>query len=164
MNFRDFMHNDPDECHDKDLTLHDCIADKISIVNGFLYFYFPNGFWITDSHKDNEYKKTIRTDSSLVEFAVKDTDDILLQVFTSKTFCRLRKSIVENWNVEQLLSTVNSNKCTIEFITQYRSYFEQMWHCIIHSNKKPYYRECQLYLPGTKATFFWNNLRPECEW
>jgi hypothetical protein len=75
-----------------------------------------------------------------------------------------QKKRVKNWHVEQLIAAINSKKYTLEFITQYRSHYEQMWHCVIHSKKKLYYRDCQLYLPKTEATFFWNNLRPDCEW
>jgi len=162
--YESFRHADPDVFHGKELSLHDCTADEVSFENGILRFSLPNGFWVTPHHKKNGYGKTIRTGPSAVEFAVKDIDDISLRVFTGSTLCWSRKTIVESWHVEQLISSVNSRKCTLEFITQYRSHFEQMWHCTIHSEKKPYYRECQLYLPEAEATFLWNDLRPDHEW
>lgn len=164
MTYKNFIHNDPDVFHDKELTLHDCIADKISFENGLLRFSLPDGIWVTPHHKENEFKKTVRTGPSMVEFTVKDIDDITVRVFTKNTWCWSRKTSAEIWHMEQLVSAVNSGKCTMEFITQYRTGFEQMWHCVIHSKKKPYYRECQLYLPETEATFCWNNLRPDCDW
>ena len=159
-----FAHNDPDEFHDKELTLHDCVANQISFEKGTLRFSFPDGFWVTPNHIESTCINTVRTGSSVVDFVVKDIDDILIRVYTRHGYHRFRKTIVEIWNMEQLISAVNSGKHTIEFVTQYRSYYEQMWHCVIHSKKKPYYRECQIYLPETEAAFRWNDLRPDCEW
>lgn len=159
-----FIHNDPDVFHGKELTIHDCISNKISFEDGALCFYLPDGFWVTPHHKDNQCEKIVRTGGSAVEFAIKDIDDIKVHVFTRNAWFWSRKTSVEIWHIEQLISAVNSGKCTIEFITQYRSWFEQMWHCAIHSERRPYYRECQLCLPETEAVFHWNNLRPEREW
>ena len=164
MTYENFKHINPDEYHDKKLTLHDCTADKILFENNTLRFYLPDGFWVTPHHEENSSEKTVRTDVSVADFSIKDIDDIMVYVFTRHRFLWFRKTSVAIWNMEQLISLVNSGKCTLEFITQYRTYGEQMWHCAIRSNKKPYYRECQLYLPETEATFFWNGLRPEREW
>ena len=159
-----FKHIDPDEFHGKELTLHDCMSDKISFENHTLRFYLPDGFWVTSHHIENASEKVIRTDASVVDFSIEDIDDIIVRVFTSHRCFGFRNTSVELWNMEQLISAINSGKCTLEFITQYRTHYEQMWHCVIHSKKKPYYRECQLHLPETEATFFWNDLRPDREW
>lgn len=158
MVYENFKHIDPDEFHGKELTLHDCIADKILYKNSTLRFYLPDGFWVTPYHIANSSEKVVRTDASVVVFSIEDIDDIAVRVFSRNTWCWSQKTSVENWHAKQLISAVNSGKCTIEFIAQYRSYYEQMWHCSIRSNKKPYYRECQLHLPNTHATFCWNDL------
>lgn len=159
-----FKHIDPDEYHGKELTLHDCIANKISFESNTLRFYLPDGLWVTPYHKENTYGKTLRTDAAAVSFSAEDMDDITVRVFTKNTWCWSRKTCVENWHMEQLMTAVNSGNCTLEFLTQYRSHYEQLWHCVIHSPKRPYYRECQLYLPAAEATFFWNDLHPDREW
>ena len=150
--------------HGKELTLHDCVADKITFENKTLRFVLPDGFWVTTHHEVNSSEKTVRTDASVVDFAIADIDDITIHVFTRNSWCWSRKTIVETWHMEELISAVNSGKCIIEFITQYRSYYEQLWHCVIRSDKKPFYRECHLHLPNTMATFYWNNLRLDHEW
>jgi len=162
--YKNFKYIDPDEFHGKELTLHDCVADHISYVNGILRFRFPDGFWVTPHHEKNSSEKTVRTDASVVDFSTEDIDDITVRVFTRNACCWSRKTIMEIWPMEQLISAVNSGKCTIEFVTQYRSYYEQMWYCVIHSKKKPYYMECHLHLPKAKGIFRWNDLRPEREW
>ena len=80
-----FNHIDPDEFHGKELTLHDCIADKISFENNTLRFYLPDGFWVTPHHEVNSFEKTVRTDASVVDFSIEDIDGISVRVFTSNT-------------------------------------------------------------------------------
>ena len=164
MTYKSFKHTDPDNFHGKELTLHDCISDKISYEDSILRFFLSDGFWVTPHHKENSSEKVVRTDASAVDFSIEDIDEVMVRVFTRNTWCWSRKTSVEIWNMEQLIALVNSGKCTIEFITQYRTHYEQMWHCAIRSDKKPYYRECQLHLPNTNATFCWNNLCLDREW
>ena len=156
-----FKHNDPDNFHDKEITLHDCYAEKIIYADGFLRFYLSDGFWVTPYHEENNLNRTVRTDAAVVDFRIENIDDIILDVFTRNIF---KKTKSELWEMNELMNGINSGKCTIEFIHQYRTFFEQMWQCAIRSEKKPYYRECQLHLPETEAIFRWNNLRPDCEW
>lgn len=161
MHVTSFLHNDSDETHNQILSLHDCVADNISYHDGILRFCFPDGFWITPHHRENHLGKTVRTDASAVDFSVADIDDILVRVFTRHIF---RKTTVEIWEMKNIMNDVNNGKYIIEFICQYRSHFEQMWHCAIRSAKKPYYRECQIFIPDTAAVFRWNALRPGREW
>lgn len=164
MTYEHFNHVNPDEFHGKELTLHDCISDKISFEDNILRFFLPDGFWVTPHHKENSFEKVVRTDASVVDFSIENMDEVTVRVFTRNRWCWSRKTSVEIWDMEQLIALVNSGKCTFEFITQYRTHYEQLWHCAIRSNKKPYYRECQLHLPNTNATFCWNNLCLDREW
>lgn len=121
MEYETFIHIDPDEFHGKELSLHDCTADKISFENHTLCFYLSDGFWVTPHHKANSSEKVVRTDASVVSFSIDDIDDIMVRVFTRKRWCFSRKTSVEIWHMEQLMDSVNSGKCMIEFITQYRT-------------------------------------------
>ncbi len=112
-------------------------------------------------HTDSALTKIHRTDSAVVDFSIESIEDIIVHVFERNIF---KKTNVEIWKMSDLLNAINNDECTIEFIYQYRSHFEQMWQCAIHSKKKPYYRECQLHMPETEATFRWNNLSLDCEW
>lgn len=164
MVYESFKHIDPDEFHEQQLTLHDCVAEKISYENNILRFYFPDGFWVTPHHIANSSEYVVRTDASVVDFSIEDIDDIAVCVFSESTWPWSKKTRVEEWHMEKLISSVNTGKCVIEFITQYRSCHTQMWRCWIRSDKKPYHRDCQLYLPQTKATFYWNNLCFDRKW
>ena len=112
-------------------------------------------------HNDNNLGKTVRTDSAVVDFRIKDINDVTLDVFSRSIFNKTR---VDIWKMSELIKNVNNATYTIEFIYQYRASFEHMWKCAIHSKKKPYYRECQLHILSNEAVFYWNELRPECEW
>ena len=158
----EFKHNDADDSHDKVLTLHDCIVENVSYTDGVLRFFLPEGLWIAPTHRDNDLGKVVKTDSAVVDFRISNIDDIVVRVFTQTHFTRRTK--VEIWEMRDLMDSINRGKCTIEFIYQYRTHFEQMWQCAIRSNVKPYYRECQLHLPDTDAVYRWNDLRPDHEW
>ena len=156
-----FLHNDADSCHGQTLSLHDCVAEKVCYSDGVLRFYLSDGLWLLPAHDANELNKIVKTDAAVVDFRIKDPYDITIRVFTQRRF---RKTYVECWELRDLIDAVNSGKCIIEFIYQYRTFFEQMWSCAIRSGEKPYYRECQLHLEQTEAVFRWNNLLPEREW
>ena len=153
-----FKYIDPDSFHGKELSLHDCVADKILLENKTLRFFLSDGFWVTPHHRKNFSDRIVRTDASVVSFSIEDYDDIMVRVFRRHRYLWLRKNCVEFWDMKQLATAVNRGNCTIEFITQYRTDYEQMWYCAIRSKKKPYYRECQLHLPNTNAVYYWNNL------
>lgn len=161
---KSFKHTDPDSFHDRELTLHDCVSNKIIYENNTLRFILPEGFWVTHHHRDNPTPKVVRTDASAVDFTTEDLDDILIHVVIRKRRPWGMKTTVETWDMEQLMACVNGGEFVLDFNTQYRAYYEQMWHCSIRSRKKPYYRECYIHLPNTKATYFWNELNPEREW
>lgn len=156
-----FKHNDPDCYHDKELTLHDCVAENVVHKDSVLSFHFSDGFWIMPQHEANSFDKTIRTDAAQVDFYMEDINDVSIEVHVRNIF---RSTKVEFWNAEDLLHAINNGKLTIEFLYQYRTYFEQMWRCVLCSKKKPYYRECYLHIPGADAIYRWNDLLPHREW
>ena len=159
-----FKNIDPDDFHGKELSLHDCIANRISVEKNIIRFILPDGFWITPDHGENDCGKVVRTDASAVEFSVADISGVTAWMFTEERFWGLKKSRAETWGLAQLIAALNEKNCTLEFVTQYRSFYEQLWYCVIHSDKKPYYRECYLHLPRANASFYWNRLCEEREW
>ena len=164
MSREDFLHTDPDRFHGRELTLHDCVAERITLDGNVIRFYLPDGFWVTTHHIENDTGKVIKTDGAEVAFSVEDPNEVSVTVFNRKRWLWVRRTVVEYWDLKDLISAVNSGKCVLEFITQYRSFHEQMWHCAIRSGKKPWYRECQLFLPQAEGTYCWNQLRPDREW
>ncbi len=157
----EFKHIDLDDSHDETLTLHDCIAEKVYLSDDILRFYFSDGFWIIPCHTENNLNKIVRTDKAVVDFLIKNIDDITIRVFKRNV---LKKTYVVYWKITDLINAINKKNFTIEFIYRYRTYHEQMWYCIIRSKNNYRSYECQLHLPNTLATYYWNDLRPDCVW
>ena len=159
-----FIHNDPDCYHDNQLSLHDCVAEKISLEKNIINFTFPNGIWVTTNHEANCTGNIVRTDLAEVDFCIgneDNPDDIELHIYTQKRF---KKTVVDFWNIDELIQAVNSKKCSIEFLYQYRTNFEQMWQCVLHFKKKPYSKDCYLHIPNAEVKYKWNNLREDRIW
>ena len=161
MIFEKFNHSASDELYDIELSLHDCISDRVIYKENILRFCLPNGFWITSEDTEDQ---CIRTDKAAVDFLVKDINDIMLCVFVKKRIGFSKKTLLEYWDMKKFISDVNNGRYSIEFIYRYTSPHEQLWQCVIHTNKNSDYIECQMHIPDTTATFYWNNLRPECKW
>ena len=75
-----FKHNDPDDCHDNTVILHDCIAEKIMYKNGILCFEFPDGIWVTPLHEANGLGETVRTTAARADFQIEDINDVEVYV------------------------------------------------------------------------------------
>ncbi len=148
--------------YDKDgaaISLHDSRAEKANFENGILTFYFPtDGFWIGSDHDANPTGEAVRTDASEVRFhLLYETDDeSQCYVFDKKSE---RKAVRREWTLSELVSAINSGKYQLEFLYRYiGGYKEQVFTCEICQKKKPYRRECQLWLSVQDVTYCWNDV------
>lgn len=148
--------------YDKDgaaVSLHDSVADRATFENGVLTFYFPeDGLWIHADHEGNPTGNTVRSDSCEVRFhLLYETDDESeCYVFDKKS---KRKAVRKEWTISELISALNSGKYTLEFLYRYKGgYKEQVFSCELCQKKKPYRRECQLWLSVQDVTYCWNEL------
>ena len=150
-----YKHQDKDGAA---ISLHDCRAERSSFENGVLTFYFPkDGFWVLSDHTANSTVEPVRTDASEVRFQLlyEDAeDDFDCYVFDKKSE---RKSVRKRWTVSELVSALNSGKYQLEFLYRYvGGYKELVFYCEICQKKKPYRRECQLWLSVQDVTYCWN--------
>ncbi len=149
--------------YDKDgaaIGLHDSSAEKASFEKGVLTFYFPqDGFWVPSEHEANSTVEPVRTDASEVRFHLlyeDPEDDFKCYVFDKKS---ARKTVRKEWTVSELVTALNSGKYRLEFLYRYvGGYKEQVFTCELLSDKKPYHRECQLWLSVQDVTYCWNEL------
>lgn len=146
--------------YDKDgaaISLHDCRAEKASFENGVLSFYFPkDGFWVLSEHEANSTGEAVRTDASEVRFHLlyETENESQCYVFDKKSE---RKAVRKQWTLSELVSAINSGKYQLEFLYRYvGGYKEQVFYCEICQKKKPYRRECQLWLSVQDVTYCWN--------
>ena len=138
------------EITDENISLHDCHATKVSCENCILTFYFDEGIWVR-SKASNEM---VRTKAACVKFYIESEDpfDACVYVFEKKFGMTLRKE----WSISKLLTAINQKGYTLEFLYQYKGYRSRVIDCMLWSDKKPYSRECQLYLRIKKAEYCWN--------
>lgn len=148
--------------YDKDgaaISLHDCKAEKATFEKGILTFYFPeDGFWICSDHEENSTGEAVRTDASEVRFHLlyEAEDESQCYVFDKKSE---RKSVRKEWTISELVSAINSGKYQLEFLYRYAGgYKELVFTCEICQKKKPYRRECQLWLSVQDVTYCWNEM------
>ncbi len=156
----EFIHNDPDCSYNETLSLHDCEVSSISYSDGILRFRLSDGLIIGAGHPENPYGKTKQTDEAVVDFSVDDPDDVTADILIRRRSGRAR---VKTLSLSELISAANKGKFTLEFLYQYRSFHEQLWHLAVHNKRRLYHGTCHLYLPMTEAVFRWNNLKPESE-
>ena len=148
--------------YDKDgaaISLHDCKAEKATFEKGILTFYFPeDGFWICSDHEENSTGEAVRTNASEVRFHLlyETEDESQCYVFDKKSE---RKSVRKEWTISELVSAINSGKYQLEFLYRYAGgYKELVFYCEICQKKKPYRRECQLWLSVQDVTYCWNEM------
>lgn len=148
---------------DRNISLHDCKAEKMSFDNGVLSFVFPDGFWALQQHPCNESGNAVRTDMSQADFNIIDEeiDGIGIYIFRKKG---VKKAIREEWEAADFIKAVNCGDYRVEFITQYKSYQSLLFKCWVWFNKAPYHRECEIVLHTEKAAYRWNSLRYDCRW
>lgn len=151
--------------YDKDgaaISLHDCKAEKATFEKGILTFYFPeDGFWICSDHEENSTGEAVRTDASEVRFHLlyETEDESQCYVFDKKSE---RKSVRKEWTISELVSAINSGKYQLEFLYRYAGGYKGLvFYCEICQKKKPYRRECQLWLSVQDVTYCWNEIA-EC--
>lgn len=157
---KEFQHRDE---NDKFLTLHDCCADAATLADGVLTFSFSDGFWIIPTHPANNLEQTVRTDASKVEFVLEKGEYAALYVYTIKRFPR-KQTLREEWSVEKLLDKINSGICQLEFLYPFECGNQRIFQCVLHFNRKPFFKEADLEITVQKSTYFWNHLRADCPW
>ena len=152
-----YLHSDHEEKH---LTLHDCRATRVSLEDGELVFHFPNGFCIGCLHPENPYRKPIMTDAAEVRYHLVSgrTYDAYGYVFDHK---KPGKSIRWDYTVEQLMTDINEKGGQLEFLYQYLDEDRRIIKCELWFDKKPYHRECELFLHADRVAYLWNGLRRE---
>ena len=152
-----YLHCDHEEKH---LTLHDCRATRVSLEGGELVFHFPNGFCVGCLHPENPYRKPIMTDAAEVRYHLvrERSYDAYGYVFDHK---KPGKAIRWDYTTEQLMTDINEKGGELEFLYQYLDEDRRIIKCELWFDKKPYHRECELFLHADRVAYLWNGLREE---
>lgn len=151
------------ELNDSYIILHDCHAEKMIFDNGTLSFVFPDGFWVTNSHPQNESDNIVCTTSSQADFQIIHGDiyGIEISVFREN---KNGEIIREDWEPAKFINAVNTGAFNIEFITQYKSYQSLLFKCWVWFDEEPYHSECEIILNCENVSYLWNQLRYDYIW
>ena len=151
------------DLNDGCISLHDCHAEKMNFDNGVLSFIFPDGFWVTEQHPQNNSNDIVRTDSSQVDFQIIDEeiDGISIYIFRKN---KVGKIIREEWEPVNFIKAVNAGDFRVEFITQYKSYQSFLFKCWVWFDKSPYHQECEIILHSESVAYRWNQLCYDRVW
>lgn len=155
-----FIHCDHSEAH---LSLHDCMAEGAYFRDGVLGFECKDGFWIAPDHPENGLSACVKTDASRVEYVLHRGEDCDVTVYVFKDNF-LRQTVRHEWSVRKLTDEINSGKYKLEFLYQYTDGNARIVQCELHCERKPYFRECLLYLYAPQVRYFWNELREDRPW
>lgn len=152
-----YHHQDTDA---RFLSLHDCSAEKVSYEQETLSVYFPDGFWLLENHPENPTGEVVKTDAAKVAFSVLDegTDGVTVYTF-GKT--KRGRSVRKEWPLADFMKTVNNGTYRVEFVGQYEGYQSRLYTCYVYFDKRPWCRECQIWIHTDKVTFCWNQIREE---
>ena len=144
------------------VSAHDCHVTKVLFENGVLSFVFDDGIWVSNRHPGNATDKTIHTDVAELKFYLESGDecDITMYVFEEKS----KMTVREEWEPSKLIESINSGKCTLEFLYDYKGYHSMIVECWLWSDKKPYHRECEIKLSITQVKYCWNDFCEDREW
>jgi len=139
--------------------LHDCSATRAKFKEGMLSFVFPNGIWILDSHEANDTGNTVRSGEAKVRYELLyPEDDVTVYVYKSKS---ADKTVRKEWKLKKLIQKINDGECRLEFLYQYKCGNGLIILCVLHSEQKPYFRECELRMLVNGVTYLWNEICPE---
>lgn len=145
------------------ISLHDCRAEKMIFDKGVLSFVFPDGFWVSGQHPQNESDHTVSTTSSQVDFQIigQDIDGIELSVFRENPDGTV---IREEWAPAKFMDAVNAGAFQIEFLMQYKGYHSFLFKCWVWFTEAPYHSECEIILNCENVAYLWNQLQYDCIW
>lgn len=152
-------------CENKtnDLSFHDCVVTRLFIDSDDLIMEFNDGFWVVGNTQHNTNNETYRSDSSQLKLINYDVANIYVYNKT-RLFTRLINTRRISLELEILIANVNSGKWELEFLSEYRTYRGVFFTCLILSKKRPYMRECQLFLDHDEMKCYWNNLCLDKPW
>jgi len=155
-----FLHCDNSEAH---LSLHDCTCSHAYFCGGIIGFEFDDGFWILPDHPESSLAEVVRTDSSKAEYVLQSgsCDDVTVYVYKKTLFGR---TVRQEWDPEELIRRINSQKYRLEFLYQYRSGNSRIIECELHFDRRPYHMQCDIHLTCAITHYCWNNLCADKPW
>ena len=147
------------------IFLHDCYIVKVTVEDDDLIIEFDEyGFWINETHKDNNFSKVLRTDKATIRFVDFDIDNI----YIFKYFCLFHRFVFTRRieiSFETFIKNLNSGKWKFEFIDEfYDGNYGALFNGWVYFKHKPYHYDCQIQLRFKKMIYSWNKIYEDRTW
>ena len=140
------------------ISLHDCRATKILLIDNTLSFVFKDGFFVSENSEYNHLGKLAYTDGSEVRFDLPDKKaeaDITVYVYSKSDAGNI--SIREEIPFRKFAEDINSGM-ELEFLYSYTGGGSFIFNCWLWFDAEPYHKECELIIFADEVRYFWNNL------
>lgn len=135
-----------------EVSLHDCRASKISYEDGFVTFFFPDGFYLLDGGG-----ATLTGDATMRCRLIYRVDDDFAVRSEKRTFLG---KIVREVDPHKFVDTVNEENRSFEFVSTYRSYEFILFTGCLWSDKAPHVRDYEIELHTDEIEYSWKG-RPD---
>ena len=147
------------------IILHDCFVTNISTQNNDIIFEFDDGFWITDTHKENPYGQILRTGKSQMLFSNVDYDFSGIYIFKElKVFKKLMFTNRVSLAMKDFIAKINSGKWSFEIKDELYAWHQAVFVGDVRFNHRPYRREFQIDLNVKEMIYSWNEIREDRVW
>ena len=149
-----------------DISLHDCIVNKIDLSENSLSFLLDDGFWVLSDSKHNNLGETVRTDKAKIEFVGFDKDFSAFFIYKRLRLfgiplCVIRKKV----SIDSLFKRINNCEWEIELLEEYHSCGrKQLFFGNVNTKKRLWAYEFQLFVDCIKIEYYWNELCTDRKW
>ncbi|MBE6875373.1 MAG: hypothetical protein E7496_01390 [Ruminococcus sp.] len=155
----DFLYSDDNQKHD--IFLHDAIAESVSVHDDVMTFYFPEGFYLGETHALNPFHVLAYTGESEMKMQLryKNPDvNLTIYLFREGADGTHRQEI----SLQEFLKLIKKGE-KLEFLNAYQGLDTDsvLYQCELHFDRAPYRRECMLIISYQTISYHWNEIFQE---
>ncbi len=145
------------------ISIHDCIAQRMTLEKGILTFHFPEGIWVIPGHPSNPTENMVRTGPARMELELLSDDPTWLKVQSSRHLSG-PWSLTKEWKTEAFLEALNAGKFRLEFISWHWDFHNPLFQCALHSDRRPWYQNCTLEVTARNVVCHWETMNFNRVW
>ncbi len=156
-----FMYSEP--LADGRISIHDCLAHRVTVENGMLTFYFPEGIWVIPGHPSNPTEDMVCTGPAkmtLEPFCGDVWDWNVQSLYT----LRYPWQLARWWKPEKFVEALNRGSFRVEFINWYIAPVTALFQCALRSDRRPRYRDCNIQMDVKNIVCHWETMNFDRVW
>ncbi len=145
------------------ISIHDCIAEHMTVEKGVLTFAFPDGIGVCPNHPDNPADTPVYTGSARIELELPSDDPAWLKIQSSRHLLGAW-SLTKEWKTEDFMKALNVGKFRLEFISWHWDFNNPVFQCALHSMRRPWYQNCILEVAARNVICHWETMNFNRVW